>query len=329
MEAEIIFRQKIAFQSIPAAGVHGVGLKNLPGNLRQLLRGYLEARRIIQGFRPDVLLFTGGYLAVPVAIAGRSVPNLVFLPDIEPGLAIRTILRLADTIAISVEESRDYLPAGKEIVVSGYPVRSDLLSWTRDKARQVLDLSPELPVLLVFGGSRGARSINRALAGILPELLDVAQVVHITGTLDWEETQSCCSQLAPEQAVNYHGFPFLHEEMGAALRAADLVVSRSGASILGEYPLLGLPAILVPYPHAWRYQRTNARYLVKAGAAEVIEDAELPTLLLPRVRALLGDAEQLKKMSLAMKGLARPHAARDIARALQALAGEIPGGFQG
>ena len=298
MEGDIISRQHIAFQSIPAAGLHGVGLVNLPGNLSRLLRGYLKARKIIRVFDPDVLFFTGGYLAVPAAYAGRSVPSLVFMPDIEPGLAIKTISQLADRIAVSVEQSRDYLPSGKPVVVSGYPVRSDLLGWTKEQALRALDLSPDRPVLLAFGGSKGARSLNRALVGILPELLDDIQVVQITGTLDWEEIRSSCSRLTQRQAANYRGFPFLHEEMGAALRAADLAVSRSGASILGEYPLFGLPSSL------------------------------LSELLLPRVRALLGDRDRLAEMGAAMSRLARPDAARDIAQELLALAGEDPGGFR-
>lgn len=326
METEIISRQHIEFQTIPAAGLHGVGLKNLPGNLSKLLQGYLKAGRIIRDFQPDVLFFTGGYLAVPAAFAGRSVPSLVFMPDIEPGLAIRTIARLAERIALSVERSLPFTPPGKSVTVTGYPVRSQMLSWTREQAFQTLDLNPDLPVLLVFGGSKGARSINRNLSSILPDLLEEMQILHITGKLDWEEIDSRRDQLPDPYQKNYRIYPFLHGEMGAALRSADLVVSRSGASILGEYPLFDLPSILVPYPYAWRYQKTNASYLADRGAAVIIQDEDLPERLLPEIQSLMGDPSRREEMKAALKVMARPDAARQIAKLLLNLSEKKRGG---
>lgn len=321
MEGEIISRQNIEYKCIPAAGLHGVGLKSLPGNLIKLFQGYLKAGRILREFKPDVLFYTGGYLAVPVALAGRTVSSLVFIPDIEPGLAIRTISNLVSKIALSVEETRQFTPSGKETVVSGYPVRSKILSWTREQAFNKLELSQDIPVLLVFGGSKGARSINQALMSVLPELLKEMQVIHITGTLDWEEIKTNHDQLPAELQNKYRAFPFLHEEMGAALRCADLVVSRSGASILGEYPIFELPAILVPYPHAWRYQKTNAKYLVDRGGALLIQDEDLQKRLLPEVLLLLKDQKKLDRMKSALIKMAKPGAARMIAEELISLSG--------
>ena len=328
MEGEIISRQNIAFEEIPAAGLHGVGVLNLPGNLSKLFRGFLKARRIIRGFYPDVLFFTGGYLAVPPAFAGRSIPSLVFLPDIEPGLAIKTIVNLADRIAVSVEESRKHIPGGKEVLVSGYPVRNDLQKWTRDKAMDSLDLSSDLPIVLVFGGSKGARSINQALIKILPDLLAEMQVIHITGKLDWEVIKANQDKLKKAERKRYRAYPFLHEEMGAALRSADLVVSRSGASILGEYPLFEIPAILVPYPHAWRYQQTNANYLVSRGAAALVRDEDLEDKLLAEIQSLIKNPEKRIEMKKALRSLARPDAAGEIARQLLILGGHKVGGVK-
>ena len=326
MEGEIISRLNIAYQEIPAAGLHGVGLRSLPGNLSKLFRGYLKAGRIIREFKPDALFFTGGYLAVPAAYAGRSVPSMVFIPDIEPGLAIRTIANRAEWIAVSVEESQNYTPPGKPVLVSGYPVRNKMLDWTRDEALDALDLNPQLPVLLVFGGSKGARSINQALIRILPELLEEMQVLHITGKLDWEAMKTNRDQLSETAQQNYKVYPFLHERMGAALRSSDLVVSRSGASILGEYPMFELPSILVPYPFAWRYQKTNASYLVNQGAAVLIRDEDLAEKLLPEIRFLVRDGEKREAMRAALRQLARPDAAKKIARQLFNMADEATGG---
>jgi len=118
----------------------------------------------------------------------------------------------------------------------------------------------------------------------------------------------------------YHTFPYLHE-MGAALTASDLVVSRAGASVLGEYPLFGLPAVLVPYPYAWRYQQVNALYLVNHGAAVIVDDAHLAGELLSTVLSLLGDVPRLENMRVAMRSLYYPHAAQDLAASLIDLAG--------
>lgn len=315
MEARLVERAGVPFRAIPAAGVHGVAWSQLPRNLWQLGRGYLAARRILSEFRPDVLFFTGGYLAVPVALAGRGKPIVLYVPDLEPALALRFVARFADCIAVTEPEAASYFPSRKQIVTTGYPVRRSLVRWDRPRARAALQLEEEAPVLVVTGGSRGARSINRAVLANLPALLEIAQVVHISGELDWPAVEARAKEL---DSPRYRAFPYLHEEMGAALAAADCVLSRAGASTLGEYPLFGLPAILVPYPYAWRYQKVNAEYLRQRGAALVIEDDALEAQLLPVVRSLLGDSQRLEAMRLAMKTLYRPQAAEAIARQLVA-----------
>lgn len=322
MEAELVQRRQIPYAAIPAAGVHGVGLRTLPKNLSQLAQGVLESRKILREFKPDTLFFTGGYVAVPMAIAGWRIPSLLFVPDIEPGLALKSLAWGAAKITTSTPNSAAYFSRPERIIPTGYPTRPDLATWERDAARKTLGLDAEKPVLLVFGGSKGARSINDALIANLPALLERTQIVHISGKLDWQKVQNARNALKREQAQNYRVFDYLHEEMGAALAAADLVVSRAGASTLGEFPLFGLPALLVPYPYAWRYQKVNAEYLEEKGAAEMIKDEDLTEQLLPRVDALLGDPQKLAAMRQAMKNLARPQAADDIAAELLALAGK-------
>jgi UDP-N-acetylglucosamine--N-acetylmuramyl-(pentapeptide) pyrophosphoryl-undecaprenol N-acetylglucosamine transferase len=336
METDLVSRSGVPFKAIPAAGLHGVGLRAIPGNLLHLTRGYLAARRILASFQPDIMLFTGGFVAVPVALAGRfrgmkRPRNLLYIPDIEPGLALKMLARFADRIAASVPDTRRYVPGRIPFTVTGYPVRTDLKTWDIQKARQVFDVKDDLPLLLVSGGSRGARTINQAVLMSLPELLEDTQIIHVTGRLDWPQVEQELASLLqsgkvePKQANRYHPFAYLHDEMGAALTIADLVLSRAGASCLGEYPLFGLPAILVPYPYAWRYQIINARYLVERGAAVLIEDNELPKLLIPHVREIMRDTALRNRMSEAMHSLATPTAALDIAALLVAMAGEGDG----
>jgi UDP-N-acetylglucosamine--N-acetylmuramyl-(pentapeptide) pyrophosphoryl-undecaprenol N-acetylglucosamine transferase len=166
---------------------------------------------------------------------------------------------------------------------------------------------------MISGGSKGARLINQAITANLPELLKIAQVIHLTGELDWPEIQKLQVTLPAELSSRYHPFPYLHEEMALAFSSADVVLSRAGASTLGELPFFGLPAILVPYPFAWRYQKVNADYLADKGAAIVVENDVLSERLLPTLRSLIAEPEKLQKMSSAMASLAQPDAAARIA----------------
>lgn len=320
MEAELVQRAGLPYTEIPAAGLHGVGWRNLPRNVSHMLRGISRSHQILSQFRPDVLFFTGGYVAGPMAFAGRRLPALVYVPDIEPGMALKLIARFADQIAVTTADSKQYFNKSHKVVVTGYPTRPDLHTWERQAARQFFAMDMAEPVLLITGGSKGARSINQAVINNLDGLLSVTQIIHITGQLDWPVVEAQRTTLTPAQAARYRIYPYLHAEMGAALAAADLVVARAGASTLGEFPLFGLPAILVPYPHAWRYQQVNAQFLAQRGAAEIVEDNRLGNQLLRVVSRLLSNPESLDQMRKAMQALAQSDAADKIARLLTAMA---------
>ena len=322
MEAELVKRAGVTFEAIPAAGVHSVGLRKLPGNLLRLVQGYFKAKEILRQFDPQVLFFTGGYVAVPMAIAGRRLPTMLFVPDIEPGLALRLLSRFSRRIALSVADTKSFLKKHPGTLVTGYPARPELQVLDKNTARKSFDLSSEFPVLLVVGGSSGARSINRALLQILPDLLKETQVIHVSGNLDWPEVAERRNQLLDNAEYanlisnRYRVFAYLHEDMGAAYSAADLVLSRAGASILGELPMYGLPAILVPYPFAWHYQKVNAAYLVERGAARILPDQELPEKLAGLIQNLLTNKAVLSDMRQSMRNLAHPLAASTIASSL-------------
>jgi UDP-N-acetylglucosamine--N-acetylmuramyl-(pentapeptide) pyrophosphoryl-undecaprenol N-acetylglucosamine transferase len=323
MEEELVKRAGIPYRSIPAAGVHGVGLRALPGNVAKLTRGVLASRRILREFKPDVLFFTGGFVAAPLAVAGMNIPTVLYVPDIEPGLALKFLSRFADVITVTADDSRRFFRSSKRIVLSGYPLRADLLNWSRDQAFSHFGLDASTPTLLITGGSKGARSINMAVIKNLNDLLGVAQIIHITGSLDWEVVEKAAQELPAQLKSRYHIMPYLHE-MGAALAAADLVLSRAGASALGEYPLFGLPAVLVPYPYAWRYQKVNADFLSERNAAVILQDELLNDKLLSVLKDLLLNKHKLEAMRAATKKLSHPNAADGIASQLLELAGGQP-----
>ena len=321
MEEDLVKRTGIPFQTIPAAGLHGIGPRALPRNLITLGRGVRASMKILGEFKPDVLFFTGGYIAGPMAFAGRKVPTLVYVPDIEPGLALKSLVRFADVIAVTAPDSQKYI--SKRVLTTGYPIRAELTTWDKPRACAELNLDEDSPVLLVFGGSKGARSLNEAIVPNLSDLLELTQIVHISGSLDWEAIQTARSGLTSEQRKRYHIYPYLHEEMGAALASADLVISRAGASTLGEFPHFGLPAILVPYPYAWRYQKVNADYLAERGAAVIVKDELLKRDLATVIKDLMANPSKRKAMSQAMKSLSHPEAAHEIAGQIMLLGGHL------
>jgi UDP-N-acetylglucosamine--N-acetylmuramyl-(pentapeptide) pyrophosphoryl-undecaprenol N-acetylglucosamine transferase len=318
-EEELARRAGIPFSAIETGQIRGLGLKVAAGSLLRMRRGAAQCSAIVREFRPDVVFLTGGYVSAPVALAAwrAHVPVLIYLPDVTPGQSIQWTSRLADRVAVSFPEVARYF--GSKAVVTGYPVRADLLKTSRANARLALGLADDLPVLVVMGGSRGARSINRAVEAALPNLLPRCQVVHISGQLDWPAVEEAAKRVPEALAEQYHAYPYLHE-MPLALAAADLVVARAGAATLGEFPAAGLPSILVPYPYSGQHQDANAAYLTERGAALTLRDNELEAKLGSTVLELLDAPERLAAMAGAVKALARPAAAANIARELRRLA---------
>ncbi len=322
MTAELVTRAGVPFLGIPAGGVHGISFRRQLRNSGRLLRGLRAALQALAAEKPAALLTTGGYVSVPVALAARlrRVPVFVFLPDIEPAFSVKAVARVARRVAVTVEDSRRYFRARK-VMVTGYPLRPTLTRWDRVRGRHAFELE-DGPVLMVFGGSRGARSINQAVLANLERLLKIAQVIHISGALDWETVAEVREALPRSAGARYHAYPYLYDRMGAALASADLVVSRAGASILGEFPHFGVPAVLVPYPYAWRYQKVNAAWLADRGAALVVEDATLRAALVPTVEGLFADTERLQAMAAASRALRQPDAAQKLAAQLLSLGKE-------
>jgi len=322
LEESLVNREGIAFAHVPAGPVRGRWPWQAAASLVKMAVGVSRARRALRQFQAEVVLSTGGYASVPVAIAARTLglPLVVFLPDVLPGWAVRFMSLLATRVAVSVPHTASRLPDGK-VRVTGYPVRRAFWLAERAEGRRRLGLDMEEEVLLVLGASQGARSINEAVARRLRELLELCQVVHISGPAHEPWLRAHAQSLPEALRARYHLYPYLHEELPWAMAAADLAVTRAGASVLGELPAAGLPAILVPYPHAGGHQRHNARYLEAEGAAVVVEDRELAERLLPLVGQLLSDEGRRRRMASAMRRLARPDAARNVARLLLEVSG--------
>lgn len=330
MEGDLLRRSglEVELATVQAAALRGRAPWTMARSVLRIFQGTRQAARLIRAFSPDVALVTGGYASVPVglACARLGIPLLLYLPDIVPGLAVRFLARFASKVAVTAEEARRHLPQDK-VVVTGYPVRPAFFQAERRVARERLGLPQEETVLLVYGGSRGARSINRAVGTALEVLLTRAVVVHICGRGGDEPWLAERARRLPgELRKRYRLYAYLHEDLPLAFAAADVAVSRAGASVLGELPAVGLPAVLIPYPFV--HQEENAEYLVRHGAAVRLSDAQLygpdgtpeASALLEAVLPLLEDRARRERMSAAARALARPEAARAIVAELFSLA---------
>jgi UDP-N-acetylglucosamine--N-acetylmuramyl-(pentapeptide) pyrophosphoryl-undecaprenol N-acetylglucosamine transferase len=313
IEEDLVERAGIQFIGLAAGGLRGMGFLVKIRNTLRILGSVGRARVALVKFEPDAVLVTGGYACVAVTLAAwlQWIPVVIYLPDIVPGLAIRFLSRFAAKVTVTSEESYHFFKREK-VVVTGYPVRPDIYDLDRDSARRGLGLDSDSKTLLVFGGSRGARSINQALVAGLRELLPACQIVHVSGRLDADWVAGMAKSLPEALRGRYHHYAYLHD-MPQALAAADLAVSRAGAATMGEFPAARLPAILVPYPHSGQHQDPNAAYMARNGAAEVLADSELEGRLVPKVLALLRDEEMLAEMRESAHAMARPDAAEAIA----------------
>ena len=322
LEGDIVRRSEIPFRGIGLrGGLRGVGPLAAVRGILGLFVGFFQAIGVIRSVKAQVILATGGYVSVPAVLAGwlLRVPSLVYLPDMEPGWAVRFLAPFARRIAVTTEESLRFF-ARKKVVVSGYPVRAALFGQDAKQAREAFGLDPEMRTILVFGGSRGAHSINSAVAGALNHLLLTFQIIHVTGQAEAAAMRSLRKDLPAELKRRYRPYGFLHEDMATAFTAADVVVCRAGASVLGEIPAAGLAAILIPYAGGHRDQERNAAYLEKQGAAVHIDDGGLSSSVLEETINSVADPEKLAAMRQASAALARPEAASVIAGELTSIA---------
>jgi UDP-N-acetylglucosamine--N-acetylmuramyl-(pentapeptide) pyrophosphoryl-undecaprenol N-acetylglucosamine transferase len=320
MDEQIVGAAGLPFQAVRAAPLRVGSPLGVVRGLASLVAGTAQAWRLLGRFRPDAVFATGGYASVPVGLAARlrRRPLLVYLPDVRAGWAVRLLSRLATRIATTADRALAELPDGKAEAV-GYPVRAAFWSTDRTAARRRLGLPEGELVLLVSGASQGARSLNVAVAEQLDGLLRLCHVLHLTGRADERELLARREALPDAQRARYYVFGYL-EEMADAMAAADLAVMRAGASVLGELPAAGLPAVLVPGVYeAGHDQRPNARYLEEHGAAVVLENDQLARLT-EVVRALFSDDARRHSMAEAARRLARPDAAQRIAGMLRELA---------
>lgn len=331
-EAKLAFMgtpTRIESRLVPQAGYpfHPVDVRGMPRKLGPELWGFLKtlfgsfgaARRVLRELKPDVVVGTGGYVSAPAILAAASmgVPALICEQNVFPGLANRLLARLATEVITTFPESDRYFPKGKALNL-GNPIRSEVYTLTRAAARERLGFPSAEHLLLVTGGSLGARSINRALVAALPELLQASDwaILHVSGKGDFEATEKETAGLG--LGDRYRLVPYL-EDLPVAIAGADLVLSRAGATTAAELTAAGKPMVLVPFQFGGKDQPANARALSEAGAAIALDDRDLSGLG-PAVSSLMQDSRRRAAMAEASRRFGRPEAASRIAERVMALA---------
>jgi UDP-N-acetylglucosamine--N-acetylmuramyl-(pentapeptide) pyrophosphoryl-undecaprenol N-acetylglucosamine transferase len=283
--------------------------------------GLVQSVVILTWDRPHVVIGTGGYASGPVVLAARllGIPILLIEPNSMPGRTVAMLSRYADEIALGFKETVKYFNRGTNLRVTGVPIRTSLVNCDRTEGLRRFGLASDRKTVFVFGGSRGASSINRAVIEAVRALenRDDLQFLIQTGGSDYRHVLDSVGSLGVPCKVH----PFI-EDMGLAYAASDLVVSRAGAGAVAEITACGLPAVLIPYPHATgHHQESNARLLEESGAARVILDKDLNgELLAHTIVSILSEPGRLGTMSGNSRRLGKPDAAGEIASRLIDLA---------
>ena len=312
LEARVIPREGFELDLIRSAGLKGKSLASRARGALLILPSLADAWRVISRRRPVAVIGVGGYSSGPVVLAAfvRGVPTLVLEQNAVPGLTNRLLARLVSAAAVTYDETLPYF--GSRGFVSGNPVRAEFFAAAERHASEHRGLR-----VLILGGSQGAHAVNLAVVGAAPAIRQRhpgVEFVHQTGARDLELVRGQYGRTGVAARADAFFDPVAPE-----LAAADLVVSRAGATTLAELAAAGRPAVLVPLPTATDdHQRRNAQVLVEAGAAVVVEQDQGADALAATVADLLGDPERLRAMSAAMRRLARPGAAAAIvARVLE------------
>lgn len=304
---------KIPFYGIPSGKLRRyISLRNI-ADIVKIGLGFMVSLIVLLRERPLLIFSKGGYVSVPPVVAGYvlKIPAFTHESDFDPGLATRINTRFAEKIFVSFRDTEKYFPRNMrhKVLFTGNPVRQSILEGVAHIGKKFVGCPPDVDLLLVLGGSQGAKKINDAIDNILNELTCLCYVVHQMGI----------KQYKGQPKKNYLPVPFLKEELGHVLSAADIVVSRAGANNLCELSACGKPSVLVPLGLSASRgdQIRNAEVFRKGGAAVVISDKELTgSNLLELVRKLLDNKKHLKFMGDRARQLSTTSAARVIAQLL-------------
>ncbi|MFC5712239.1 undecaprenyldiphospho-muramoylpentapeptide beta-N-acetylglucosaminyltransferase [Thalassorhabdus alkalitolerans] len=320
LESDIVPREGIPFETVEITGFkRKLSLENVKTVMR-FVKGTRRAKKLIKDFKADAVIGTGGYVAGPVVFAAAKlgIPTLVHEQNSVPGLTNKFLSRYVDKVAISFKESSSFFPKEK-VVFTGNPRASEAVRAAGSNPLPEMGLDPHKKVVLVVGGSRGARPINEAFLEALPEAgKQKWQFLYVTGAVHYDKVMEEVDKAGNPSNVVIK--PFIHN-MPAVLSNVDVIVTRAGATTLAEITALGLPSILIPSPYVTNnHQEKNARSLSDNGAAVIRLEKEMNgNMLLKDVEDILGTEATWERMNRSAKELAMPDSAKQIYNLIQSL----------
>ena len=326
VEARLVPQAGVDFTAFEASGFDRAHPLSLVKGVGKIAASTRKAKQWFKEIKPDVVVGFGGYVSIPVARAAEAtgVPVVVHEQNSVMGMANKYLARRAKAVCLTYDHSAKALDAGVPVKVTGNPVRRSVIEADRAAGRELFGLADDDFMLLVFGGSLGARHINEALVGLKDELLSRPRlhVVHITGPKELDAVTEALA-LTPEQQKRWHLMGY-QDRMGETMAAADAIVSRAGATSLAEISARAIPAVLVPFPYATEdHQTTNARAYVDAGCAYMVADADLDSEEFSRaVMTLIDDASVRATMERAARAQKTNEAAAHLADVVVAAASE-------
>jgi len=320
LESKLVPRENISFKSIHITGFQRkLSFENVRTIFR-FLKGVSDSKKLLKEFNADIAIGTGGYVCGPVvyAAAKLGIPTIIHEQNSVPGLTNKFLSKFVDRIAICFEEARMFFPQEK-VVLTGNPRASEVLGQDGVKGRLSAGLKINEPLVLIFGGSRGAKPINDAVLKSLAELGEKPyQVLYVTGEVHYEEVKREVALIgSPENVVIK---PFIHN-MPEILAGTDLTVARSGATTLAELTSLGIPSILIPSPYVTNnHQEKNARALSDHGAAVLLLEKELTAKKLTELMdQILMNENKLNEMKKSAIALGIPDAAKRLFKVMEEL----------
>ncbi|WP_110932175.1 undecaprenyldiphospho-muramoylpentapeptide beta-N-acetylglucosaminyltransferase [Paenibacillus bouchesdurhonensis] len=324
LESSLVPKENIPFKAINITGFRRkLSFDNVKTIVR-FMKGVQTSKRLLREFKPDVVIGTGGYVCGPVvyAAAKLGIPSIIHEQNAVPGLTNRFLSKYVSTVAVSFEGSGASFPAAKKILYTGNPRATTVFEADKNKGYASLGLPQGSPIVLVVGGSRGAKAINEAMIDMAPSIGRLGHVsfIYVTGESYYENTKTAIAAKLGEMPRNLQVLPYVHN-MPEVLACTSLIVNRAGASFLAEITALGIPSILIPSPNVTNnHQEKNARSLEKSGAAEVIVEPDLTgSSLFAAVERILTESSLHRSMSTAAKQLGKPESAHVIVEEMRRL----------
>lgn len=317
IESRLVPQAGLPFEPFEAAGFNRRHPQTIFHALRLIQRSTKKAKAWFDEIHPDAVVGFGGYVCIPVARAAeaKGIPVVVHEQNSVMGIANRSLAKKAAAVALTYQVAGNVVADKSKLVVTGNPVRASIFDATREQGRALLGIPDDALMLLVFGGSLGARHINAALCELKDRLLAQPNlyIVHITGPKELETVQ-CDLALTAEQARRWQVMGY-QDRMGETMAATDLVVSRAGATSLAEISARQIPALLVPFPYATAdHQTVNAHEYVEAGAAFMVPDAQVETpQFADKLFQMLDDADLRERMHQAGAAFGTRDAASNLA----------------